>query len=121
MTAHSIAEPPVACSLAAGDYKARIAWIADLNAAALHAHRRDDLRLELTYAADARDRVGEMVRREQDCCAFLTFEVRETRDGVRLTITAPERARGAADDLFAPFLPVAAAPSGCACRGGVMA
>jgi hypothetical protein len=121
MKAHSIDEPPVACTLAAGDYKARIAWIADLNAASLRAHRRDDLRLELTYALDAGDRVREMMRREQACCAFLTFEVCEARDEVRLTIVAPERARDAVDGVFAPFLPAAAAPTGCACCGGAAA
>jgi hypothetical protein len=121
MMAHSIDAPPVACTLAAGDYKARIAWIADLNAAVLRAYRRDDLRLELTYALDARDRVSEMVRREQGCCPFLTFEVCEARDGVRLTIVVPERARDAVDGVFAPFLPAAAGPSGCACCGGAAA
>jgi hypothetical protein len=121
MKAHSIDEPPVACTLAAGDYTARIAWIADLNAAALRTHRRDDLWLELTYALDARDRVREMIRREQACCAFLTFELCEAREGVRLTIVAPERARDAADGVFAPFLPAAAAPTGCACCGGAAA
>ena len=31
----------------------------------------------------------ELVRREQGCCAFLRFTVREDRDAVRLTIEAP--------------------------------
>jgi hypothetical protein len=46
--------------------------IAELNAATLVSHRRDDLRLELTYAAAAREQVESMVRGEQACCAFLT-------------------------------------------------
>ncbi len=30
---------PIACTLSAGDYKARLGWIADLNARALVSHR----------------------------------------------------------------------------------
>ena len=95
----------IACTLSADEYKTRLAWLADLTATALRDHRRDDLRLELVYARQARERVQEMIRREQKCCAFLTFEVRETADAVQVTLMAPEAARDAVDDVFAPFLP----------------
>lgn len=108
-------EPPVLCSLSGGDYQARLAWIATLNAEALRAYHRDDLRLELTYAPEARDRVREMVGRERECCAFLDFDLRDDRDAVRLMISAPERARGAADDVFAPFVPGMPAAASCGC------
>ena len=117
MAAQPNDELPIACTLSAGDYKTRLAWIADLNAAALLAHQRDGLRLELTYAGKARNCVREMVRREQACCAFLDFEIHEAWGGIRLTITAPERARGAADGLFAPFFSKTLKPAGCACCG----
>ena len=96
-------ETPIACTLQPGDYKDRLAWIAELARDGLSNVHRDDLRLELTYAAHVRDRVREMVRLEQQCCAFLSFEVTEVAEGVRLAITAPERARDAADALFEPF------------------
>jgi hypothetical protein len=32
---------------------------------------RRNLELELVYAADATERLSEMLRKEQDCCAFL--------------------------------------------------
>lgn len=48
----------------------------------------------------AAERVREMVRREQTCCAFLHFSLVEREDTVALTITAPEEARAAADVLF---------------------
>jgi hypothetical protein len=51
----------------------------------------------------------------QTCCAFLTFRIDEVGDEVRLTITAPERAREAADALFDQFVANAPAPSSCAC------
>jgi hypothetical protein len=103
MTA-TLSEPaPIACTLGPGDFQQRLAWIADLNRGALQAQHRDGLRLELTYAPAALDRVREMVAREQDCCAFLTFEVQREVDTVRLVIEAPEDARDALDAVFEPF------------------
>lgn len=113
-----LSEPaPVACTLGAGDFKARLAWIADLNRRALRSQHRDDLRLELTYAAEALDEVLEMVRGEQECCAFLTFEVSEEGGSVRVVIHAPERAREAAETVFEPFLSRTPAGAGCGCCG----
>jgi hypothetical protein len=95
---------PIACTLAPGDFNSRLAWIAELTRDALREHRRDGLILQLTYAAEAAHRVREMVRKEQACCAFLTFDLREEPDAVRLIITAPEDARAAADTLFEQFV-----------------
>ena len=93
--------PPIACTLAPGAFKDRLASIAALNKDALRKYERRDLVLELRYAPEARERVLEMVRNEQACCAFLAFELDEDENEIRLTITAPERAREAADGLFA--------------------
>ena len=98
-----------------GDYKTRLAWIADLTSEALRRQARRDLELELVYSADAAVRVREMVRKEQDCCAFLTFDLDERPDEIRLTIKAPEGAREAGDMLFGQFLPSAEAHTGCGC------
>lgn len=102
-------EPPVACSLSGADHRTRLDWIAALNADALIAHRRDDLRLVLTYTPKAHARVNELVRRETECCAFLDFALSKERDGLRLSITVPERARATADDVLSPFMPDGAA------------
>jgi hypothetical protein len=59
-------------------------------------------------------RVREMIRQEQACCAFLTFEMHEHPDEVVLTIRAPEDARAAADALFDQFI---APPRGTEARG----
>jgi hypothetical protein len=111
--------PPIACTLGAGDFKKRMAWIAELNEAALVEDRRQDLTLELIYRAEARTQVLRMVRGEQECCGFLTFDVRQEPDFVRVTITAPETARDDAETVFEPLR--SKAPSkrpqcGC-CRG----
>jgi hypothetical protein len=103
---------PIACALAPGDFNSRLAWIAELTRDALRENRRDDLVLQLTYAPEAAHRVREMIRHEQACCAFLAFDLREEPDAVRLTITAPEDARAAADTLFEQFVAPAGAGSG---------
>jgi hypothetical protein len=96
-------ESVIACILEAGDFKQRMAWIASLNARALKASHRHDLTLTLDYAWDAIGDVHTMVSKEQECCAFLRFELAEHRDFVRLSIIAPEQARDAAEFLFEPF------------------
>jgi hypothetical protein len=102
---------PIACILQPGDYRQRRVWIAELARSGQLGASRDDLRLELRYALDVADRVREMVRKEQSCCAFLDFELAETDADVRLTITAPERARDAANALFEQFMPAAVSPA----------
>jgi hypothetical protein len=103
--------------LGAGDFQARVAWIAELNAAALQSHRSDDLRLELAYAASAREQVLQMVRGEQACCAFLAFEVSDEPGLVRVTIQAPEAARDVAETVFEPFQSKKGVQESCSCRG----
>lgn len=107
--------PPIACALAPGEFRDRLAWIAALNKDALRKYERRDLVLELSYALEARERVREMVRNEQACCAFLAFELHEVGNEIRLTVTAPEMSREAADTLFEQFVANAPAPSSCAC------
>ena len=96
---------PIACTLQPGDYRERLASIAELVRDGQLDVSRDDLRLELRYAPHLANRVREMVGKEQGCCAFFDFEIAETDAGVRLTITAPERARAVADALFDQFVP----------------
>ena len=107
--------PLIACALAPGEFKDRLASMAALNKDALRTYARRDLVLELRYAPEARERVLEMVRNEQACCAFLAFELDEVGNEIRLTITAPERARDATDGLFEQFVANTPAPSSCAC------
>ena len=98
-------DPAIACSLGADDFKQRSAWIRELAGKHLRHSQRTPLTLDLTYAPEAAPQVREMVAKEQTCCSFLRFDLREEPDAVRLTITAPEKARAAADDLFDHFVP----------------
>lgn len=78
--------------------------ITELTRNALQSYERCGLVLELKYAPQAAEQVREMVRREKECCAFLTFALREDVREVRLTITAPDDAKEAADFLFQQFV-----------------
>jgi hypothetical protein len=100
---------PIACTLQAGSYQERLTWLAQLARDGLLGMSRDDLRLELRYAPNVADRVRDMVAKEQECCAFLNFELSENGEDVRLTITVPERARDVADAIFDQFVPAGVA------------
>ena len=93
----------IACTLTPGDLRERLGLIRALAADALLDHDRNGLVLTLRYAPEAVERVRAMVASEQRCCAFLTFDVREDPDVLRVTITAPDNARDAADELFGQF------------------
>lgn len=99
-------QPPIACCLSTGEYQRRIAWIESLARMHLREHTRDDLVLRLLYAPEAADEVRRMIEQERLCCAFLMFVFDQRPDAVRVTITAPETAREAADMLFGQFLEV---------------
>jgi hypothetical protein len=109
--------PPIACTLAPGAFKERIAWIGAVTRDALRSYERRDLVLDLRYAPQAAERVREIVRNEQTCCSFLTFDLREQPHEIQLIITAPESAREAADMLFEHFV-MAAPPMTCGCTTG---
>lgn len=96
--------PPIACTLAAGEFKDRLVWIGALTRDALRRFERRDLVLQLYFAPEAGERVRELVRKEQACCSFLTFDLDEHSDEIRLIVTAPEAAREVADTLFGEFV-----------------
>ena len=103
MACPTTANTPIACTLTATDFKERVVWIRDLNRAALRGSAREGLVLRLTYDAGRAADVREFVRRESACCAFLRFEMGDAPDGIRVTVTAPEEAREAAETIFADF------------------
>lgn len=110
------AEIPIACTLDAGDYHARMRWISDLQARHLKSHRREGLTLHLSYPPAAADEVRDLVAQESKCCAFLAFELVEIPGEIALTITAPEEAAVASEEIFAGFLSGAGKTAACGCR-----
>ena len=103
--ARQMPSAPVACTLTRGDLRQRLQWIQDLARESLREVRREPLTLHLRYDASAAAHVRDMVRKEEACCAFLHFDLRDDAHGVQLTITAPEAAREVANELFAHFAP----------------
>ncbi len=95
------ADLPIACTLSATDYRARLAEIAALGRDALRHVEQRGLTLDLRYAPEAAARVRRLVEQERSCCAFLQFELHEGTDEVRLLVTAPPAAADAVPDLFA--------------------
>jgi hypothetical protein len=91
-------------------FRERLAWIAALTRDALRSYDRNHPVLHLRYAPEAASRVREMVRKEQACCSFLTFEIHEDPDQVWLTIRAPEAARASVDTYLNRSLPHDAGP-----------
>ncbi len=98
-------ELAIACTLGAGDFRARVASIRELAKRSLRASRREPLCLHLTYGPEALDEVRDLVAKESACCAFLDFDIHNGDREVALTITAPVAAFAAADELFAHFAP----------------
>ena len=96
-------QQPIACTLSGEARQDRRAWIAALVRDALRGSERDDLTLHLRFAPEAVQRIQDMVRKEQACCSFLTFEMEERPRELWLIIRAPEAARAAADVLFLQF------------------
>jgi hypothetical protein len=94
----------IACTLDSHGFKGRVAEIRELASLHLLSSRRDALVLRLTYDAVALSDVEALVAKESSCCSFLEFNI-EAGDQVELTITAPEQASLAADELFAHFAP----------------
>jgi hypothetical protein len=104
-------EEPIACTLGVSDFRERVDSIRNLARHSLIHASRTPLSLTLTYAPDAIGELRDLVRKEQECCAFLTFSLKESAIRVVLTITAPTSAAKAADVLFDHFAPELAASS----------
>jgi hypothetical protein len=80
----------MACSLSPADMRARLAAILELNGRLLRSAQRDGLRVTLLYASSGRSAIMEMIRREEECCAFLKIMVDDTTSGITVVIDAPD-------------------------------
>lgn len=99
----------IACALGASDFKERVADIRALARRSLHHAERAPLSLKLIYGREALEEVNNLMRKEQACCAFLTFDLKSDPREVVFTITAPQAVAEAADLLFDHFAPELAA------------
>jgi hypothetical protein len=68
-------------------------WVAVRNRATRRAMTDDGARLEFAPDAELAAALADLVVREVECCAFFTFTISVDRDGLVLTIGAPDEAR----------------------------
>lgn len=106
-----IAPAPIACTLSAANFKERATWLRELTERALLSHHVEGLQLHLSYRQDASDDIKKMVQQEQQCCGFLSYELRTATESIEVTVTAPAEASVDAHALFAHLIPPAGAAS----------
>jgi hypothetical protein len=95
-------DPPLACSLSAGESKKRVAEIAAIGADSLLSVSREGV---LRFRADekTRRRLEDVIAAESACCPFLDFDLREDASELTLTIDAPDGAQPLARDIRNAF------------------
>lgn len=113
-------DKPIVCTLSPTAMAPRLAQVRDLTQRHLRAHRFEGTTLQLTYDVAAVDELRRIVSLEQECCAFLDFEIRAHADFVELHIAGPDQDGGDTQWLFSQFLPTApsAVASSCVCCKG---
>jgi hypothetical protein len=94
-------ELPIACTLTPAAMADRGEWLRRLGASYLLAGERRDAGLELRFRAAGEGGVREWVRAEQECCAFLSFDLERGDGELRLAVTGPPGAEPVLDGLLA--------------------
>ena len=85
-------DQPIACTLTAAELPERFAEIRAIGATSLLYTRVGEAEAFLLFEPDpqTRERLEAIVAAESLCCAFLALDVKDTRDGLLLTIRAPD-------------------------------
>lgn len=115
--------PPIACALEPNALSARQEGIVSLAHRSLIHQHRDGSTLTVRYGRSASAELQKLVALEQECCAFLQFELREQADAIELRIVAPREAEAFAEQLFGAFVATPSSNRGCssACTCGMAA
>jgi hypothetical protein len=98
-------DPPISCSLGAGDLERRLAAIAEVGTDSLIS-REDEggrHRLHFRVGADVRRKLQEIVAAEAECCSFLDLSLNDQDGQLVLSIAAPRGGQPIADELAAAF------------------
>jgi hypothetical protein len=93
--------PPIACTLTAGDQAERLAEFRRLFATSVRQIRREATRLELVLDASMAPESGvrDLLRREQECCSFVTFQVESVDSQICVAAEVPDAAQAWLDEL----------------------
>ena len=94
---------PIACTLTPTDLGARLADWRALRDEALVEESRDGLVWTTLWrrSDDVRERLEALIEGEKECCAFLTFEVDELDDAIRVQTRFPPSAEGLLEAMTA--------------------
>jgi hypothetical protein len=93
--------PLVACSLNAGDQRARLeAWRSLLSSASSRAEMPEGMCYVFRPPSEFAQRVRDLAAAEHDCCKFLDFEIVEQSDELRLTVTSHPVGQAALQFIF---------------------
>jgi hypothetical protein len=96
-----VKELPIACTLTPSATAERVEWLRSMGAASLLAGERRDGVLHLCFDPDAETEVRAWVRAEQECCAFLSFELDRDPSELRLAVAGPKGSEPVLDGLLA--------------------
>ena len=92
-------DPPIACSLAAGDLADHVQrWRRVLDGST--PHRRADGAVRHALIVDRLPELAALIVDETRCCPFFTFTLTVTHAGVQLDASAPDDARPLLDELL---------------------
>jgi hypothetical protein len=96
-------DAPIACTLSAADYAARMQDIRELARRALRSRQPipDGARLTFEPGADTERQLREFVAAEARCCAFLRMDLSAARDALTLEVTGPAEAEPIIAQLLA--------------------
>jgi hypothetical protein len=92
-------DPPIACTLAPGQYADRMEQLAAL---AVRSRERlaDGERLTFVDTPDTERQLRAVIAAESSCCPFLTMQLGRDRHGLVLEITGPQGTRPIIAELF---------------------
>ena len=91
-------ELPIACTLTPAAMADRVEWLGRLGMVSGERHGE---RLELRFDRSAEGNVAAWVHAEQECCAFLSFDMRHAGADLALTVSGPAGAEPVLDGLLA--------------------
>jgi hypothetical protein len=93
--------PLIACSLDATDQRKRVGdWAELLAQARARQETPDGVRYVFAAGDDLERRLEALAVAEQSCCAFLNFEISESRDELELMVKAPPDGQEALRFIF---------------------
>ncbi|MEM6826076.1 MAG: hypothetical protein AAF566_13290 [Pseudomonadota bacterium] len=92
----------IVCALTQSEFRKRTAEVRESLTVHLIAstYAQGSARLAFRRPAVSRGKLEHLIEREQTCCPFLRFDIRETDTDIMLIVSGPEGSEGLVRDLF---------------------